>query len=116
MIDQAALRAELLEITNSILVLEGSSTFVDEIRLVTAPAFFDDSYGTVLLEGDDRVVMRVSIGRPEDQVADTIVHETAHVLLGPEHIDNPDHGDRFQSVYQDLREKYMSVVMEGLRP
>jgi len=114
MMDQAALRSEILETVNSILILEGSESFVSEVRIVSAPAFFDQSYGTAMVLDDGSIALRIAVQRPVDQVADTILHETAHVLLGSSHIDNPDHGLMFQSVYKELRERYLSVVMETL--
>lgn len=116
MVDQAALRSEILETVNAILILEGGSVPVSEVRIVSAPAFFDQSYGTSMVLEDGSIALRIAVQRPPDQVADTILHEVAHVLLGPEHIDNPDHGAEFQSVYQDLREKYAGVVAAALEP
>lgn len=113
-IDQAALRSRILEIVNVIVTLEGGPVPVADIRIVSAPAFFDQTRGMSMLLDDGSVALRIAVQRPADQVADTVLHETAHVLLGPEHIDQPDHGPEFQRVYLDLRQKYTDVVMERL--
>jgi len=110
MMDQTSLRSEILETVNAILILEGCPTPVSEVRIVAASEFFDQSYGTAMVLDDGSIALRIAVRRSPDQVADTILHETAHVLLGPEHIDAPDHGPEFQGVYQDLREKYLGVV------
>jgi hypothetical protein len=62
-----------------------------------------------LTENGD-IAIRIAVGRPPAEVVDTILHETAHVLLGPEHIDQPDHGPRFQELYKRLKQKYSSVM------
>jgi hypothetical protein len=115
MLDQADLRSRILETANMIVTLEGGPVQVADVRIVAAPAFFDNSYGTSILEDDGSVVLRVAVQRPPDQVVDTVLHELAHVLLGPEHIDQPDHGAEFQRVYGDLKRKYVDVVMEQLK-
>jgi hypothetical protein len=113
--DQSTLRSEILETVNMIVTLEGGPVPVSDVRIVAAPAFFDQTYGMSILEDDGSVVLRIAVQRPADQVADTVLHETAHVLLGSEHIDRPDHGPKFQAVYGDLKGKYFSVVMESLK-
>jgi len=112
MVDQALLRERILETVNMIIALEGGPVPVVEVRVVTAPAFFDSTFGTSLLTEDGHVVMRVAVQRPGKDVADTILHETAHVLLGPDHIDQPDHGLNFQNTYRRIRDKYFDVVLE----
>lgn len=114
MLDQAALRSRILETANMIITLEGGPVPVMDVRIVSAPVFFNNSYGTAMLLDDGSVVLRISVGRPPDQVVDTILHEIAHVLLGTEHIDQPDHGQEFKSVYGDLKRKYTDVVLEQL--
>jgi hypothetical protein len=115
-LDQDALRAKILETLNLLVALEGGPVAVTEVRIVPAPAFLDQTYGTSILLEDGSVAVRIAVQRPLPQVADTVLHETAHVLLGPEHVDRPDHGPEFQRVYQGLREKYSDVVMEMLGP
>lgn len=110
MLDQQTLRARILEIANVIVAVEGGSMKISDVRIVDAPTFFDSTHGTAILQDDGSVVLRISTKRPVDQVADTILHECAHVILGPEHIDQPDHGKAFQDAYQKVREKYMGVV------
>jgi len=114
MLDQRALRSRILETTNMMIALEGGPVPVSDVRIVSAPMFFDQTYGTSMLMDDGQVVLRVSVGRPVEGVADTVIHETAHVLLGVEHIDKPDHGETFQGLYRRLREKYYDVVVESL--
>lgn len=114
MIDQDLLRQRILETVNDILILEKGSVFVDEIRIVDAPAFFDETYGTSIIRPDGGIAIRVAVKRPAADVADTVIHETAHVLLGKEHVENSDHGPLFQEVYAQLRERYLPVVMERI--
>jgi hypothetical protein len=113
--DHSTLRSRILETVNMIVTLEGGPVQVADVRIVSAPAFFDSTYGTSILTDDGNVVLRVAVQRPPDQVADTVLHELAHVLLGPEHIDQPDHGAQFQSIYAGLKGKYTDVVMEQLK-
>lgn len=112
MVDQALLRDRILETVNMIVTLEGGPVPVAEIRVVMAPEFFDSTFGTSLIADDGQVVMRVAVQRPGEAVADTVLHETAHVLLGPEHIDQSDHGQNFQNTYRRIRDKYFDVVLE----
>jgi hypothetical protein len=114
MLDQQAMRQRILDVANMIVLLEGGSVTVSEVRIVDAPAFFDQSYGATLIDEDGNVILRVSVKRSVDQIADTVIHEVAHVLLGPEHIDNPDHGEDFHDVYRRLQERYFGVVMEEI--
>lgn len=114
MFDQQAMRQRILGVANMIVPLEGGPVPVKDVRIVAAPAFFDHTYGTTILENDGSVVLRISAKRSVSDVADTVLHELAHVLLGVEHIDNPDHGVQFQKTYETLRGKYFDVVMEEL--
>jgi hypothetical protein len=41
----------ILGVANMIVTLEGSPVQVSEVRIVAAPVFFDQSYGTTLLNG-----------------------------------------------------------------
>jgi hypothetical protein len=113
-IDQLALRSRILEIVNVIVTLEGGPAPVADVRIVAAPAFFDQTHGMSMLQEDGSVVLRIAVQRPADQVADTVLHETAHVLLGTEHIDQPDHGPGWRSVYQELQQKYRAIVLDVL--
>lgn len=113
-IDQLALRSRILEIVNVIVTLEGGPLQVSDVRIVAAPAFFDQTYGKSMLLDDGSLVLRIAVRRPADQVSGTVLHETAHVLLGPEHIDQPNHGPEFQSIYEELHRKYFAVVAEKL--
>lgn len=108
-------RSKILEIANDIVVLENGSVPVEDVRIVSADTFFGMSYGTSMLLDDGKVVLRIAVKRPLPEVADTILHETAHVLLGPEHIDNPDHGREFQKVYGELKRKYLAAIEKRLR-
>jgi len=112
--NDVALGRKVLDTVNMIITLEGGPVPLKEVRVVTAPMFFDSTYGTSLLDDDGQVVMRVAVQRPREAVADTVLHETAHILLGTEHIDRPDHGPTFQGTYQRLRDKYFDVVLESL--
>lgn len=114
MIDQQTIRSRILEIVNTIITVEDGPIQVKDVRIVDAPAFFDDSYGTSILEEDGSIVLRIATRRSLDQVADTVLHETAHILLGPEHVDQPDHGEEFQGIYARLRREYMGVVEASL--
>lgn len=112
MLDDLTLRKRILETVNMIITLEGGPVPVAEVRVVTAPAFFDSTFGTSLLTDGGQIAMRVAVQRPGEDVADTVLHETAHVLLGPDHIDHSDHGTDFQNTYRRIREKYFDVVLE----
>jgi hypothetical protein len=107
-------RSKILEISNDIIVLENGPVPVEDVRIVPAETFFGMSYGTSMLLDDGKVVLRITIKRPLAEVADTILHETAHVLLGREHIDQPDHGPAFQGVYERLKLKYLAAVTKRL--
>lgn len=110
MTDQLRLRPLILEAVNDIIRIEGGPVFVSDVRIVSAPTFFGLSHGTTLLLDDGSVAMRVAVQRPAAEVVDTILHETAHVLLGPEHIENPDHGARFQEIYARLLRQYSDAL------
>jgi hypothetical protein len=112
--DQLRLRKLILEAVNDIIRIEEGPVPVSEVRVVAAPTFFGLSHGTALLLENGDVVLRVAVERPAEEVVDTILHETAHVLLGREHIDRPDHGVRFQGVYERLRRRYGSSVGRAL--
>lgn len=112
MLDDLTLRSRILEVVNMIITLEGGPVPVVEVRVVTAPAFFDSTFGTSLLTESGQVVMRVAVQRPGEDVADTVLHETAHTLLGPDHVDHSDHGADFQNTYRRIRDKYFDVVLE----
>lgn len=114
MLDQASLRSRILETANMIVTLEGGPVPVMDVWIVAAPTFFDSTYGTSILEDDGSVVLRIAVQRPLDQVVDTVLHEMAHILLGPEHIDHSGHGPEFQRISADLKQKYTDVVMEQL--
>ncbi len=112
--DELTLRSRILEIVNMIVALEGGPMPLSQVRIVTGPMFFDSTFGTTLLTQDGGAVMRVAVARPGEDVADTVLHETAHLLLGPEHIDQPDHGPGFQNTYRRIRDKYFDVVLEEI--
>lgn len=112
--DQARLRSLILDAVNNIVRIEGGPVFVSEVRLVPGRNFFGLSYGTSILTENGDIAIRIAVGRPPAEVVDTILHETAHVLLGPEHIDQPDHGPRFQELYGHLTQKYSSSVTSSL--
>lgn len=114
MVDQKALSAKILELANMMVMIEGGTLPVSEVRIVDAPMFFDNSYGTSMVLDKGSSAIRVSVKRPPAEVADTILHETAHVIMGAEHVENPDHGQKFQALYQKLRVKYFDVVMQEL--
>ena len=115
MLDQQTLRQRILEITNMIVTLEGGPMKISDVRIVPAPAFFDSTYGTSIhREEDGTAILRISTKRPVDEVANTILHETAHVLLGPDHVDGPDHAELFQKTYRRIWEKYFDVVLEEI--
>lgn len=104
--DQLKLRDTILEAVNAIIQAEGGPVPVKEVRLVPGAEFLDHTYGTAILLPDGGIALRVAVGRPAPAVVDTILHETAHVLLGPEHVDRPDHGEAFQRLYGRLTQKY----------
>ena len=106
----------ILEVANEIIRLEGGTVPVTDIRIVPAQTFFDMSHGTTILEENGDIALRVAVDRPPAEVGDTIIHELAHVLLGREHIDNPDHGPRFQEIYERLKKKYLDTVTGDLPP
>ena len=108
------LKSLILEAVNDIIRIEGGPVAVREIRIVPGDSFFGLSHGTAILEENGDVAMRVAVGRPPAEVVDTILHELAHVLLGREHIDNPDHGPRFQEIYERLKKKYLDTVTGDL--
>lgn len=112
--DQARWRALTLEVINEIIHLEGGSVFVGEVRIVPAATFVDHTHGTAMLLDDGTIAVRVAVDRSPTAVGDTILHEIAHVLLGPEHIDNPDHGPRFQDLYAHLKTTYLDTVTDDL--
>jgi hypothetical protein len=114
MVDDALLRERILETVNMIITLEGGPVPVAEIRIVSAPMFFDSTFGTSLLNQEGDAVMRVAVHRPDDAVVDTILHETAHILQGPEHIDQGDHGPAFQATEKRVRNRYWGVVREQI--
>jgi hypothetical protein len=114
MVDDVLLRERILEAVNMIIILEGGPVPVAEVRVVTAPMFFDSTFGTSLLTPEGDAVMRVAVHRPDDAVVDTILHETAHILQGPEHIDEGDHGPAFQATEEQIRNKYWGVVREEI--
>lgn len=111
---QLALRALILEVVNDIIRLEGGPVSVREIRIVPGQSFFGLSHGTAILLENGDVALRVAVGRPTEEVVDTILHEIAHVLLGREHIDVPDHGSRFQEIYAHLKREYSPLVTDRL--
>ena len=110
--DQLRWRELILEVANEIIRLEGGAVPVTEVRIVPAQTFFDMSHGTTILEENGDVALRVAVDRPRLEVGDTILHELAHVLLGREHIDRPDHGPRFQELYAHLKRTYLDTVTE----
>jgi len=114
--DQAHLRSLILEAVNDIIRIEGGPVFVSEVRLVPGRDFFGLSYGTSILMENGDVALRIAVGRPPAEVVDTILHETAHILLGTDHIDQPDHGARFQELYKRLKRKYSSTIALTPRP
>ena len=111
---QLTLRALILEVVNDIIRLEGGAVPVREIRIVPGSSFFGLSHGTAILLENGGVALRVAVGRPTDEVVDTILHEIAHILLGREHIDVPDHGPHFQKIYAHLKRKYSPLVTDRL--
>ena len=100
------LKALILEAVNDIIEIESGPVQVSEIRIVPGVSFFGLSHGTAIRRDDGKIAMRVAVGRPPHEVVDTILHETAHIILGPEHIDEPDHGPRFQEIYAHLTRTY----------
>ena len=114
MVDDALLRERILETVNMIVALEGGPVSLAEVRVVTAPMFFDSTFGTSLLTPEGDVVMRIAVHRPDDAVVDTILHETAHVLQGPEHINVGDHGPAFQETEKRIRNRYWGAVREQI--
>ena len=104
--DQVELRESILDAVNSIIQAENGPVLVEEVRIVAAPMFFDHTYGTTLLLDDGGVVIRIAVGRPAPEVVDTILHETAHVLMGEWYIEQPCHGPGFQEIYERLTQTY----------
>ncbi len=113
-IDQTRWRDLILEVANDIIRLEGGAVPVSEVRIVPAPTFFGLSHGTAILMENGDVALRVAVDRPPAEVGDTILHEIAHVLLGREHIDQPDHGPQFQKIYEHLKKTYLDTVTEEI--
>ncbi len=112
--DQLRWRELILEVANDIIRLEGGPVPVTEVRIVPGRDFFGLSHGTAMVLENGDVAVRVAVDRPPAEVGDTVIHELAHVLLGCEHIDNPDHGPRFQEIYERLKRKYLDTVTEEL--
>jgi hypothetical protein len=119
--DQLHLAELIRDAINDIVRIEGGPVRVSTVRVVPAAAFFDHSFslepkthsvfthGTTLYENGELIV-RIAVGRPADQVVDTILHECAHVLLDSEHNNEPCHGQPFQDLYQYLKRKYTGVM------
>lgn len=107
---QLELRELIREALNFVIESEGGAYRVQEVRIVPGADFFGLSNGDTLMLPDGRIAVRIAVGRPPERVVDTILHEAAHVILGPEHIENPDHGSGFQALHDRLRRKYAGVV------
>ncbi len=112
--DQLRWRGLVLDLINEIIHIEGGSVFVGEVRIVPAATFVDHTHGTAMLLDDGTIAVRIAVERAPAAVGDTILHEIAHILLGTEHIDNPDHGPRFQDLYTHLKAKYLDTVTDDL--
>lgn len=108
---QLELRTSILEAINAVVRAESGPVYVSEVRLVPGSSFFGISNGDTLLLPGGKIAVRIAVGRAPEAVVDTILHETAHVLLGPEHIDQPDHGPTFQALHERLRLKYADSVL-----
>ncbi len=113
-VDQLRWRELILEVANDIIRLEGGPVPITEVRIVPGRDFFGLSHGTTMVLENGDIAVRVAVDRPPAEVGDTIIHELAHVLLGREHIDNPDHGPRFQEIYERLKKKYLDTVTGDL--
>ncbi len=108
--DQLRLAELIRDAINDIVRIEGGPIEVSEVRLSPGATFFDHTHGSTTLLDDGTLAVRISVGRPADQVVDTILHETAHVLLDSERSDEPCHGKPFQDLYQYLKRKYTGSV------
>lgn len=112
---QLELRQLILEALNFVIASEGGTRKVDEVRIVPGADFFGLSNGDTLMLPDGRIAVRIAVGRAPEKVVDTILHEAAHVILGPEHIENPDHGPGFQDLHDRLRRTYTERVARAVR-
>lgn len=106
-------RDRILQIANQMLELEGGAHF-DDVWVEEGKSYIGRYLGTTILTKDGLVVLRVAIGRSADAVADTIIHEVAHRLLGVQHIRKGSHGEDFSQVYDSLKKKYQGYTVEAL--
>lgn len=108
-------RESILAIINNLLEQEHKFIRVDDVWIVPEASYSGRYFGTTILTKGGETVIRIAIGRPREDVADTIIHEAAHILLGKRHIRNINHGRKFTEMYAMLTNDYKDLVVAQLR-
>jgi Zn-dependent peptidase ImmA (M78 family) len=113
--DLIPLRETIAAIMNEIVRMEKGPVSVADVWIVPESAYLGRYFGTTILTKDGDVVLRIAVKRALDEVADTLLHELSHILLGKRHIRKINHGPHFTKLYEYLKQHYTDFVLAQLR-